>query len=265
MLVSVEVPVFHHYFLEETIKSVINQTYKHWKLILLSDGASDEANKLLLKLQNQYSGCNGSIEVRFQENKGIFHARKKLTESSNSDLIIPLDHDDILYPDALADMVNCFKLNKNAGLVRAKRVFIDETSNKLDEADWFPFKKRSIFEGMTTDLYNHSQPYMFKRSDYDKTEGWNGFPEFKGAGGDCDIFLKIEEVADIVLFDKVLYGYRLNDKRSSHDIGLAGAKKMWSMLADITIKRRGLNLIRLNDMPPFKYKIINKNSNNANS
>ena len=253
MLVSVEVPVLHHYFLEETIQSVLKQTYPNWVLILLSDGATDEACDLMARYRYKFPD---KIITHYQSNQGIFHSRRRLTNLSMSDLIIPLDHDDILYPNALEKMVECFKHDERIGLVRARRNFIDEQSQNVEQSDWFPFAERTITNGMTSDIFNHSQPYMFKRNVYERTSGWNGFEEFQGAGGDCDIFLKLEECSKIYLLDDVLYGYRLNEKRTSHDIGLEGAKKMWGMLADQTIQRRGLSLKRINDMPPFVFEEV---------
>jgi len=247
MLVSVEIPVFKHHFLRETIESVKRQTYKNWKLLLLSDGASEEADEIL----RESSG--GNIEAYFQQNQGIYKTRKNLTALSDSDFIVPLDHDDILFPTALEDMIACHKENQNAGIVRARRIFIDEKSQTVNEREWFPFSARTLVAGMTIDVHNHCQPYMIKREAYKKTDGWNGFDEFGGAGEDCDIFLKIEEVADIVLLDKVLYGYRINPNRFSLDLGFESAKKMWCTLTDQTIKRRGLAIKRINEMPPFYF------------
>lgn len=251
MIVSIEVPVFHHHYLEETIQSVLIQSYQNWKLLLLSDGATNEAQEIMRRYQKQ--DTEGRIEVHFQENQGIYRARKKLTSLSTSELILPLDHDDLLHPTVLEEMVKCFKKNDQLGLLRARRNFIDEKTQIVDQMDWFPFTARSVDNGMTTDVFNQSQPYMFRRSAYNKTEGWSGFTDFAGAGEDCDIFLKIEEVSTIELLDKVLYSYRLSDKRTSHEIGLEGAKKMWCELTDQAIKRRGLKLKRTNDMPPFSY------------
>jgi glycosyltransferase involved in cell wall biosynthesis len=260
MLVSVEIPVFKHHFLKQAIESVIKQTYKEWVLLLLSDGASEEAQKLLREYdKKEYNGGKARIESHFQDNQGIGNTRNKLSSLSRSDFILPLDHDDILYPGAIEAMVQCHLENPDAGIVRAKRVFIDENSNYFKEDEWFPFAPRNFFKGMTSDVHNHSQPYMIRRTAYEKTAGWQGFPEFKGAGADCDIFLKIEEVAPIVLLDKVLYGYRINPHRFSLELGVKSAQKMWCSLSDITIKRRNLPLKRLNDLPPFNYEVINQN------
>jgi glycosyltransferase involved in cell wall biosynthesis len=252
MTVSVEIPVFKHHHLEETIESVFRQTHEDWHLYMLSDGATIEA----VEIMRQYEKSK-NVFTRYRGNQGIYKTRRELTRWSakehNCEYILPLDHDDILLPTAIEDMFNCHKQKSNAGIVRARRMFINENTEPLDGKQWFPFEARRCSWGMTVDLHNHSQPYMIRRSAYDKTEGWDGFDEFNGAGEDCDIFLKIEEVADIVLLNKVLYGYRINPHRYSIEIGEKGAMHMYSRLADKTIERRRLRLKRINDMPPFQY------------
>lgn len=248
MKVSVEIPVFKHHFLNDAIQSVLRQTYTNWHLYLLSDGASRKANRIM----GEWSETP-RISVRFEENAGVGPSRRKLTEWSTSEYILPMDDDDILFSECLSQMVARMDAHPEAGILRAKRVFLDRKSRRVDKAQWFPFEPRKFLYGMTCDVHNHSQPILIRRSAYVQTQGWFGFDEFRGAGEDCDIFLKIEEVAKIVLLDKELYGYRLHSKRFSKELGSRTAFEMWRRLADRTILRRGLRLTRVNDRPPFKY------------
>src|SRR5256885_5318435 len=107
---------------------------------------------------------------------------------------------------------------------------------------------------MVTDLRNHTQPYLIRRSAYERTSGWEGFEDFGFAGEDCDIYLKLEEVGTIELLDETLYYYRLHPNRASLVLTDEGAYEMWRRLADKTIARIGLPLKRLNQQPPFVYE-----------
>ena len=249
MRVSVEIPVFKHTYLDQTIESVIAQTHDDWHLYLLSDGASRKAQRIMHEWAD-----HPKLSVRFEANAGIGPSRRKLSAWSESELILPMDDDDLLFPDCLTEMAACMEAHPEAGITRARRTFVDKKGKPVDERQWFPFEPRTTAYGMTTDIHNHSQPAMIRRAAYDETEGWFGFEEFHGAGEDCDLFLKIEEVAEIVLLDRVLYGYRLHRKRFSRDLGSKSAYEMWRRLADMTIDRRGLALRRTNDKPPFAYE-----------
>ena len=41
--------ITHKIFLDATIKSVINQTYKNWELFLINDGSSDNSLEIAVK------------------------------------------------------------------------------------------------------------------------------------------------------------------------------------------------------------------------
>ena len=49
-LVSIILPFYNSQkFLDATIKSVINQTYKNWELFLINDGSSDNSLEIAVK------------------------------------------------------------------------------------------------------------------------------------------------------------------------------------------------------------------------
>jgi GT2 family glycosyltransferase len=250
MIISIEIPVIKGGWLTECIESVLAQTSQNWRLSLLWDGGDDLSKDILEKLQKKN---HPQISVYFQENRGIAHSRRFLTEHSLGDFFLPVDDDDILTPDAVEKFLDAAHRMPWAGIIRSRRGFIDEQGNVIDMEDWFPFEPRHYVFGMTSDLFNHCHAYIIKRSVYERTSGWEGFPEYLFAGADCDIFAKIEEHAEIELIDECLYYYRINPERTSNKIGDSAADDMWRRIADKSIKRRGLPLKRVNEKQPFEF------------
>ncbi len=244
---SIEVPVYKTKYLEETIRSVLKQQYSDWHLYILWDKA------LLGAPPNKTPYTHPKITFLHRSNKGIAQSRRLLSNFSTSDIILPLDDDDRLLPNTLKQFAGFANKYKGFGIIRARREFIDSAGVKLKQACWFPFEQRQQYKGMTIDIHNHSQPYIINRKSYLKTKGWEGYSKFKGAGEDCDIFLKIEEIAPILLLDSVLYQYRLHDTRHSLELKEQGAFEIWKKLARKTIKRRGLKLDIISDSLPFYY------------
>ena len=253
MIISVETPVIKGRWLNHCIESVLAQTSPHWKLALLWDGGDVLSKSILERYHNMN---HPQITVYFQDNKGIAHSRHFLTEHTDGEFILTLDDDDVLTPDAIEKFIAAAEKMPWAGIIRARRGFIDEQGNQIDMQDWFPFEQRKYSYGMTRDLYNHSQPNIIRRTDYKRTSGWKGFEEYHFAGADCDIYTKIEEISEIELIDECLYYYRINPKRTSIKIGNSAAGDMWRRIADAAIKRRGLSLKRTNDIQPFNYTKI---------
>jgi glycosyltransferase involved in cell wall biosynthesis len=195
------------------------------------------------------------IHVLLSEHAGIAAARRALTENSCGDWILPLDDDDMLTADAVAAFIEAASSKPWSALIRARRRFIDRRGAPVVQSDWFPFKPRTYFRGMTCDLHNQAQPYLISRKHYEYTDGWKGFPEYDMAGEDCDIFAKLEESGEIELLDRVLYLYRLHDLRASHRLGREGAEDMWRRIADETLSRRALPYKRLTETQPFRFSI----------
>lgn len=249
--VSIEIPVIKGGWLIPCIESVLAQTSSDWTLSLLWDGGDDLSRAILERVERRR---HPRLRVFYQERTGIAASRRFLTESSDAELILPVDDDDLLAPTAVEEMLAAARARPWCGLVRARRGFVDEAGRPVAMDDWFPFGPRHFDRGMTVDLFNHAHPYLIRRSAYDRTAGWQGFEDFQLAGEDCDIFLKIEEVGEIELLDRCLYHYRLHPKRTSHELGPPAAEEMWRRLADRTIARRGLPLERTTGVQPFRYR-----------
>ena len=251
MRVSVETPVFKGKYLRPTIDSVLKQTCDDWEYSLFWDGGDDESKSILEALEREN---HPRVHIHYSENRGIAHARRYLTEHSQGEYILPLDDDDQLAPQAVERYLAYVRERPWCGIVRAQRGFIDEDGNEVQQEPWFPFERRHFFRGMVKDLFNHCQPYLIQRAAYQRTAGWEGFEDFMWAGADCDMFLKIEEVAPIELFDELLYYYRINAERTSLLLTDAAGFEMWRRLADKSIARLGLPLDRVSDSPPFTYR-----------
>lgn len=251
MIVSVETPVFKGGWLRRCIESVLYQSSPHWHFSLLWDGGDEESLAILEELERRK---NPQVTVHYSANRGIARARRFLTDHSKGDFILPLDDDDTLPFHAIESLLAAAADKPWASVIRARRQFIDEDGKVADVAPWFPFEPRHYQHGMATDLSNHSQPYLIRRSAYERTDGWEGFEDFSFAGEDCDLYLKLEERGSIELLDEVLYYYRLHGNRASLDLTDEAAFEMWRRLADKTIERIGLSLKRTNEQPPFQYE-----------
>lgn len=252
MIVSIETPVAKGEYLRACVDSVLAQSDDRWRLSLWWDGGDASSRGILESIRTLE---HPSIDVRFGERLGIAGARRRLTESSRGEYILPLDDDDCLAPDAVAEFLDAAQRAPWAGIVRARREFIDEHGRPVAEREWFPFAPRRYDHGITLDPYNHAQPTLIQRRAYALTQGWQGFAEYGGAGEDCDLVSRIEEVADVVLLDRSLYRYRLHGGRASHALGRAAAEDMWQRIADASLQRRGLDAERTNTKQPYRYRL----------
>lgn len=77
------------------IKSVLEQTYKDWELIVIDDGSKDNTKELISTYRNS------RIRYFYQENQGRSAARNKGISLATGDYICFLDSDDIFYNNHL--------------------------------------------------------------------------------------------------------------------------------------------------------------------
>lgn len=101
-IVSIIVPCYNQAeFLDESLMSVLNQTYQHWECFIVDDGSSDNTKEIVKKWVEKDSRIN----YLYQENNGVCSARNFGIRNSNGEFILPLDADDYLSENYLETCV----------------------------------------------------------------------------------------------------------------------------------------------------------------
>jgi glycosyltransferase involved in cell wall biosynthesis len=121
MKVSVIIPVYNaEKYLEECINSALSQTYRDLEIIAVNDGSTDNS---LAKLE-KYSG---KIKIISKSNGGAASALNVGIRAATGEWIKWLNADDILYPDAIEQLLNeAKKLDDKTNIILyANHDFID--------------------------------------------------------------------------------------------------------------------------------------------
>ncbi|KFE97717.1 glycosyl transferase family 2 [Chryseobacterium formosense] len=120
-LVSIITPSYNSAeFIEETIQSVLNQTYENWEWIISDDRSEDNTVEIIKK----YNDPRIKLQV-LEKNGGAGNARNKSLERAQGRYISFLDSDDLWYPEYLETMT-CFMQKNNAELVYCNYSRCDE-------------------------------------------------------------------------------------------------------------------------------------------
>lgn len=97
-LISVIIPLYNQgRFLEETILSVINQTYKNWEIVIVNDCSTDDSLEIAQKLCQKYSSFAISVHSN-SINSGVSATRNNAIRQCRGKYFIPLDSDDKIAP-----------------------------------------------------------------------------------------------------------------------------------------------------------------------
>lgn len=108
--ISVIIPVFNsEKYLDQCIRSVLNQSFRDFELILVNDGSTDKS----IEICNQFAERDKRIKVFTQKNKGVSTARNLGLENSKGEWINFIDSDDYVEKNYLNDFVVNLKPNVN--------------------------------------------------------------------------------------------------------------------------------------------------------
>jgi teichuronic acid biosynthesis glycosyltransferase TuaG len=98
--VSVIMPAYNvKAYLEEAVRSVMNQTFRDWELVVVDDASSDDTPNILQTLASQE--CRLVVE-RLAKNRGVGYCRNRGLELAKGRFVAFLDSDDRWHPEKLA-------------------------------------------------------------------------------------------------------------------------------------------------------------------
>ncbi len=127
-LVSIITPLYNsEEYIEETILSVLNQTYKNWEMLIIDDCSTDNG----VEVVNKYIGDKRIKYYKLKVNGGAAICRNKGIELANGEFIAFLDSDDLWKKEKLEKQINFMK-NNNCSISFTEYEEIDENSNKLN-------------------------------------------------------------------------------------------------------------------------------------
>ena len=117
-------------YIEETIHSIINQTFKNWKLTIVDANSNFETKKILEKYTN-YKNIN---IIWLKKNKKAGFCRNFVIRNSKSDYIAFIDSDDLWEKDKLFKQLDFMLKNKYYFTYTNYQPFkINQKKNKLKE------------------------------------------------------------------------------------------------------------------------------------
>ncbi|GAB4226970.1 MAG: hypothetical protein Kow0049_06660 [Stanieria sp.] len=206
--ISIIVPVYNppEAFFRQAIESVLKQVYPHWELCLADDCSTKPYVKEILE---EYDQKDSRIQVVFrQENGHISRASNSALEIATGEYIALLDHDDLLAPHALYEMV--LLLNQHP---EADMIYSDE--DKIDENNWHKdpfFKMDWCPDSFLTRMYT-CHLGVYRRSIV--TEIGNFRAGLEGSQ-DYDLVLRFTEKTDKIFhIPKVLYHWRIHSESAA--------------------------------------------------
>ncbi|MBO4293508.1 MAG: glycosyltransferase [Clostridia bacterium] len=111
-------------YLDESINSILNQTYKKWELIMCDDGSIDETYRIAKSYEEKYK--NKIIVLKNEKNMGLNYTLNKCLELARGKYIARQDGDDISESDRIEKEVNFLNNNFQYALVSTNMSYFDD-------------------------------------------------------------------------------------------------------------------------------------------
>lgn len=225
-LVSVIISAYNHEnYIQDTIKSIISQTYEKIELIIIDDGSIDSTFEKILEMENLCKERFTNVIFQKQQNQGIGATSNKLINLSQGKYIFCIASDDLAKSEAIYEEVSFLEKHNDYALVVGDNEIIDQNNivcywdkernliyeknlaNYQTFADFLKIKKLGNNFGRYLYLYrgNHiPNGYLVRKSIYDQTGLYNENAPLE----DWFMNLQISKYSKFKYLDKVLFSYR---------------------------------------------------------
>ena len=210
--VSVIMAVYNAFpYLEESIDSILKQSFSNFEFIIIDDGSNDGSSEIL----ESYALIDNRIRlIKQEENRGLVNALNKGIGIAKGKYIARMDADDISYNYRLAKQVTYIKKNKSVVLLSGSFDYISTKGNII--------KRKKVItshgELLSSLIYKGNQfchpCAMMKRKAVVDLGGYRAFEN--NFAEDYDLWLRLSEVGQVANIATPLLAYRVHNNQISH-------------------------------------------------
>lgn len=250
-LVSVIIPAYNHEkYVQDTIESIIAQTYEKIELIVIDDGSKDSTWQKIQQMKDKSEKRFVRVLFETKENEGTCKTLNKLLSLTQGEFVYLIASDDLAKPQAIEKEVEFLENNLDYALVVGDNEFIDNNGKTC-----FWDKKRNIVHDIKKAKYktfgqflqkmikynfssekfgdysilcisNHiPNGYLIRKSIIDKIGGFKPEAPLE----DWYLMLQISKYAKMKYLDEVLFSYRwheTNTIKNSNKMHLFASKTL---------------------------------------
>ena len=210
-LVTVVMPTWNRLpFVEEAVRSVIAQTYRHWELIVVDDGSTDGTADRLQALGER------RLKVISRPHAGhLGELRNRGAAAGSGELIAFLDSDDVWFPQKLEVQINALR-ESGAGWCYSRFEVMDADCRTIP----IPVDKFCLLSGdimrelLILKPTVRTSTFVVRRNVFDAAGGYSEDPRLP-TGGDYELYLRLGPRARAVAVPDALARYREHSNRTS--------------------------------------------------
>jgi len=194
-------------YLEETILSVINQSYKNIEYIIIDGGSTDGSVDIIKKYENKLAYWIS------EPDNGMYEGIQKGLQQVTGEICAYINSDDLYFPIAVETVVNVMTNHDEVKFLKGLDVIYNEKSFIVDvNIPYFPNRNaisKYIFGAI-------QQESTFWKSELNKSIDWEKFITFRLAG-DHYLWYCFSRVTDLYIVNSCIGGFRHHKGQLSTD------------------------------------------------
>lgn len=198
-------------YLENCLSCLLNQSYSLLEVLFVDDGSTDDSYEKASSYSSLFNEKGGRLLCFSQENKGVGAAASLALSHVSGEYVCCYDVDDILYDDAIKEMVYFLDSNPSYDIVRTNGFKEEYNKNKsLFVVSEQEKTKTDLFEDILFGRVNNwAGSYMIRSSAL-----WEVYPTHTISesryGQNLQLLLAVSYGRKAGFIDKPLMEYRFN-------------------------------------------------------
>jgi glycosyltransferase involved in cell wall biosynthesis len=182
-------------FLDESIRSILNQSFSDFEFVILDDASSDKSPDLL----KRWAQHDSRIRLfRSDQQLGLAGSSNRVVSQTRAPIVARMDADDVSHPERFARQLEVLKSSGDVVAVGTLFNGIDSAGRVIRPRDRWRLRHSPHFIP-----FPHGSA-MFRRTAYDAIGGYQDLM----VGEDQDFFLKLTRVGRVVTLPAALYHFR---------------------------------------------------------
>lgn len=186
-------------YLERTIQSVLNQTYKNVEYFIIDGGSEDGSVDVIKTYSDKLAGWVSEAD------RGQTDAINKGFSMANGSILAWLNSDDTYEPNAVEEAVDLLGQHPEAGLVYGDANYIDSQGNVIGR---FPAAQTSLDQLKRGYVHIPQQASFFRKSLWDAVGPLD--PDFFFAM-DYDLWVRLARISKLQYVQRTWANFRLHE------------------------------------------------------
>ncbi|MCI8465137.1 MAG: glycosyltransferase [Lachnospiraceae bacterium] len=249
-LVSVCIPAYNSArYIEDTVTSVLNQSYSHVEVVIVDDGSVDNTCEIVSSIQDERVRL-----IRNETNLGMTANWNKCVRETKGKYVKLLCADDVLYRDSLRKEMAAMLKHPDVALVVSDTALIDEDGKKRGRFKRYPrhgkvdgkkVAKRSL---MLKSYFGAPCNTLFSREAYEKAGGFDvDFPYIL----DFDLWIRIACMGSVYVIHEELNGFRVRNDSNTGRLIRGGRPVYNDEHRRLVEKHNAIGIVHLNRLERF--------------